>query len=260
LNIDFELLQHAGLTEAEALLYRILLQGGPNKAAILAKTSGIARTNTYNVLALLERRGLVVRSGGGRKTLFSAQHPQRLEHLLDAQQQELEQRRRRLAESMQGLVVDYSLAEGKSGVYRFEGKSGLIRVYDELIRDKESVCSIVNREMLRSAIADYNPEYIRKRLRNKIASRVICPANSPLETEDLRERREIRYLDPERFPFEMDLKVTAKKVVMTTLKAEQISGIIVVDPEVVRNYFVLFEFLWSMGMTAEEVNKGKKVG
>jgi hypothetical protein len=130
----------------------------------------------------------------------------------------------------------------------------MIRVYEELIKDRVPVNSIMNRRLLRSVISDYNPEYIRKRIRNKIRSRVITPAMGKIEADDERELREVRYLDAGLFPFEMDLKVTQKKIVMTTFEEKSIVGIILNDPAIIRNYLVLFNFLWSVGRRAEEVS------
>lgn len=240
------LLRETGLSTPQSSLYRALLRLGPQKAITLSDHTGISRTNTYNVLSELEIKGLVERRGGGRKTIFSALHPKKLEEFLDREQRELNARRENLRNSIQNLLIDYSLAEGGPGIFRFEGKEGMIRVYEELIRDKVTVNSIVDRRLLRMAISDYNPEYIRKRIRHKIHSRVISTDSGPIESDDKRELREVRNFDSKIFPFEMDLKITAKKVVMTTFREDSISGTILIDPEIIRNYSILFEFLWSI--------------
>lgn len=240
------LLLQSGLNEAESHLYLALLKSGPQRAALLAETSGVSRTNTYNVLEQLQRKGLVEKEGGGRKSVFRALHPQRLEAFFDEQQATLNSRREQLRSHLSRLTVDFSLAEGGPGVYRFEGKEGMIRVYQELIKDRIRVDSIVDRNLLRTTISDYNPEYIRQRVKYRIHSRIISPSGFQGKSSDQSEFREVRILDQKKFPFEMDLKITAKKVVMTTFRQSSISGMIIIDSEVIRNYQVLFEFLWGI--------------
>jgi hypothetical protein len=53
-------------------------------------------------------------------------------------------------------------------------------------------------------------------------------------------------LDPEKLPFSMDFKVTAKKIVLTTLVDGEVVGIILNDPSMVKNFGCLFEFLWQL--------------
>ncbi len=233
-----------GLNALEARMYQLLLRSGPQSASSIAKIAGTTRTNTYNVLAALSSKDLVERRGTGYKTSFVALNPRRLTGLLERQEQEIRRSRLELEETLKTLVVDHSLAEGAEGVFRFEGKPGMIRVYEELLRDKAPVNSIMDRKLLRSVLADYNPEWVKKRIRRKIRSRIISPHSDVFKTDNQQELREIRYLDPKDFPFGMDLKVTSKKVVMTTFKEESIGGIIIVNPEVIRNFSILFEFLW----------------
>ena len=251
---DAAFLRDLGLGSGESQLYRMLLLVGPQRAAEISKLTGITRTNTYNVLSQLEARGLIERRGGGRKLVFAPLDPRQLEHVIETQERKLQASRETLSKAMKSLLMDFSLAEDHPGIFQFEGKAGMIRVYEELIRDKETVNSIVNRRLLRSAISDYNPEYIAKRIRNKIRSRVIAPAAGTIQSDDVRELREVRYLDADKFPFEMDLKVTKKKIVMTTFEEKRLVGIILNDAAIIRNFLVLFEFLWSVGKSAREVS------
>lgn len=249
-SLTQQTLTDLGLSTLEAKLYMELLRTGPCNASSLGKFAGVSRTNRYHVLAQLEQKGLIARQGGGRKTVFAPAHPNQLESLLDREENEIKAKRRLLRSHLNALVMDYSLAEGQTGVYRFTGMEGLERVYEELLRDRETVNSIVDQKLLRATIADYNPTYLKRRIRLRIRARIICPSRVPVSPNDQREFREVRFVDPDAFPFRMDLKVTRKKIVMTTLGTPHLSGIIIVDPEIVQNYNVLFEFLWNIARTS----------
>lgn len=49
----------------------------------------------------------------------------------------------------------------------------------------------------------------------------------------------------------MDLKISKKKVVMTTFIKSSAVGIIIVDPEIIKNYQFLFDFLWAYASSAD---------
>lgn len=233
-----------GLSPKEERCYTYLLEHGEQTAARISKDTGIARTNMYHILGSLQDRHLIDAVEGSGKTLYSATHPEALENLLEKQEAEIKETRRLLQAELPRMAMNFALLDNKSGVYRFEGIQGLVRVYDELVRDKLTVNSLMSRELLRKVIADYNPQYIKKRVRNKIRSRVIAVDAERIATPDAWELREIRYLDPKKLPFQMDFKVTAKKIVLTTLSEGEIVGIILNDPGVVKNFGHLFEFLW----------------
>ena len=145
---------------------------------------------------------------------------------------------------MDDLLTTYNLAESRVGVFRFEGIRGLERAYDELLKDAEDVSSIMDRDLLRSTIGEYNPKWVSERRRRRMNHRIISPQGVEHKTDDDTDRRTVRHISREKFPFEMDVKITSKKVVLTTFAKDALAGVIVSDPEVSRNFQVLFEYLW----------------
>ncbi|MBI2411009.1 MAG: hypothetical protein HYV32_03930 [Candidatus Kerfeldbacteria bacterium] len=194
----------------------------------------------------MEEKALIIKTGSAKQTLFHAEHPESLTHYLQQEEERVTRQQEQLRGLLPEMISAYTLAENKPGVFRFEGKNGMITAYEELLKDKLNINSIQNRTQLRKFIPEYNPQFVATRVKNRIFHRIISPAPlSEFGTDDIADMREVRYIDNTRFPFNMDLKITNKKVLMTTFKKETAAGMIIVDPEVVRNYKILFEFLWN---------------
>jgi len=242
-------LKQFNLSDNEALAYTTLLSNGGKVATELAQLIGLTRTNTYQVLQRLLDKQLVTKLQSGNTTSFHAAHPEALNYLLSQQQAQLTTTQNQLEAILPDLISTYALAEEQPGVFRFEGKQGMVRAYEELLKDRLPLRSIQNRQTLRAFIADYNPVFVARRVQLKLPHRIISVepkhkiTSSRQDKDDL---REVRYVNETDLPWNMDLKITQKKIVMTTFKKESAVGIIIVDPEVTKNYQFLFEFFWSM--------------
>src|SRR3989338_3159988 len=76
-----EELQKLGLTEHEAKVYLTALSLGPSSVAQISEQANMKRPTVYLVLENLIKRGLVLESFAGKKRLFEAEKPQKLEKL-----------------------------------------------------------------------------------------------------------------------------------------------------------------------------------
>lgn len=76
-----EELQKLGLNEHEAKVYLAALSLGPSSAAQIAEHSNIKRPTVYLALENLAKQGLVFENLVGKKRLFEAEKPQKLEKL-----------------------------------------------------------------------------------------------------------------------------------------------------------------------------------
>ncbi|HBU27778.1 TPA: hypothetical protein DEB00_01530, partial [Candidatus Uhrbacteria bacterium] len=88
MNIQNELKQ-LDLTKTEILLYLYLLESGLSTPPQIAKGTGIARTNTYNVLQSLIGMGLIEEHLEGHKRAYIARDPQALLDTLNRKKEAL---------------------------------------------------------------------------------------------------------------------------------------------------------------------------
>ena len=95
-------------------------------------------------------------------------------------------------------------------------------------------------------VGDYLKEYIKKRTLKKMWNRVIVPSTNKLQPSTPKECRETHYIDADKFPFNMHIKINKKRVILINLKEKTAVGIVIVQPEVVKNFQRLFDWMWSV--------------
>ena len=78
-----EILKEIGLSENEAEVYLTSLSLGPTTILKIAKSSGIGRTTVYSVIETLKNKGLIHIKPVGLKQLYVAEHPDRLENIIE---------------------------------------------------------------------------------------------------------------------------------------------------------------------------------
>ena len=221
------LLIELGLTRNEVSVYLHLLRHAGKAASAISKGTRITRTNAYYVLDRLEEKGLVARSVVGTRAVFRLEHPDSLNRYLDDQQRRLETSRSHLHSTMGQLVSEFSLAEHRPGVFRFGGREGLLRAYDELLKDQSDIISLQDHQAVEGFLGEYSRRFTSQRVRLRVSHRIITPTsaatqrNEPLNTAV---RREFRYIARQELPFTMDLKVSSKKLVMTTFVKDSAVG------------------------------------
>lgn len=238
------LLQDLGLSEKTATAYETLLKHGGLTATQFAEVLEMQRTNAYPIATELVTIGLAVRKKEEGATVFYPEHPSALQKLIHQKEDQLAVAQNSLDSHMDELLTTYNLTESRVGVFRFEGLRGLERAYDELLKDAEDVSSIMDRDLLRDTIKEYNPKWVDERRRRRMNHRIISPEGVDHKTDDETDRRTIRHIPRDKFPFEMDVKITSQKVILTTFAKDALAGVIVSDPEVSKNFQVLFDYLW----------------
>lgn len=84
-----EILQRLGLNKNEAKIYETLIETGEANVSQIASTSKVNRRNVYDALLSLLGQNLVTRVRGGREMRYCPADPMKLQHLLNAQKQQV---------------------------------------------------------------------------------------------------------------------------------------------------------------------------
>ena len=111
-------LEGLGLGANEAAVYIAMLSLGPATVLSISRASGVKRTTIYNVLESLKQKGLVRTDVRGFKQLYAAEHPKKLESMLDtwnAVKAEWADERARLKDRSEELIarLKHDLAESR---------------------------------------------------------------------------------------------------------------------------------------------------
>lgn len=121
-----QILEKIGLSKHEGTAYLSLLGLGNGNVMEISRATGMNRPLVYRTLNSLQRKRLVSRATKGKRTYYSAESPDSLNHLLAEMKIALEQ-------ALPELKSTYQSAQNKPVAKFFEGKGGIVSVWDDLV-------------------------------------------------------------------------------------------------------------------------------
>ncbi|MFA6272088.1 MAG: helix-turn-helix domain-containing protein [Patescibacteria group bacterium] len=234
-----------GLTEKEAAVYEALLELGKAGMGGLLKKIPYKRGNAYDLVKALIDKGLVTETVIKGKKVFVIEPPERIKVLLDEREKTVQQQAKTLNANYESLNSLYRITMNKPGVRYFEGKEGIIKIYEELLANNQPIDSIEDKGDLVESIPDYAATYVKKRVQKRIPNRVISPDTNTLNQSNPEKLLEARLVPADQFPFRMDIKISGNKVSLITFPEKNIVGVLIDNQEIAENFHILFEFLWT---------------
>ncbi len=125
-----EILNQIGLSGKEAQVYLALLELGTATVHPIATKANIKRPTAYLILEDLHRKGLVSVVPREKKTMYTAESPERLI-------QDLNKKQELMKRFMPNMMALYNSKKDKPQVLLFEGKDGIAQVYDKIFSSPE---------------------------------------------------------------------------------------------------------------------------
>jgi len=233
-----EVLAQFGLQHKEDDVYLACLELGMAGVSEIAIKANIKRTTTYDVLANLIKKGLVGQTQKGKKRLFYAEQPEKLNKLLAEKQN-------KLAEIMPILKSLYNTAGTKPKIRYYEGKEGLREVYRDTLNYQGELVAFVTENIIKHLGQDFADEYINKRTKAKITVRAIAPDTEEMieyQKEDKKYLKQTKLVPKNKFPFTIEMNIYGNKLAFVSFKEEM--GIIIESNEITNNMRLLFELAW----------------
>lgn len=133
--MDLKELKKIGLTEGEIKVYSALLELGETTKTKLAKESGIAPSNIYDVTNRLVEKGIISKVEINGVAHFSPANPNHLLRFVEKKTLELEQEQAIAKSILPTLLMKFNEKKEKSKVEVFEGWSGMKTVFEEMIEE-----------------------------------------------------------------------------------------------------------------------------
>jgi sugar-specific transcriptional regulator TrmB len=204
----------------------------------------------YYVLGRLESLGLVIADDApGRKTIFHAEGPEKLEALLEEREKEIARQKETLRAAIGDLRSVYNLAHNKPGVRFFEGPEGIREVTFDSLKAEGEIYTFADMEAVETYAKTMNADYVKERLKKKISKKLMV-----LDTPYTRERYraappsakllEVRLLPPALSPFQTGMQIYNNTISYSTLTAEKQIGVIIADEQIARMHRSLFDYIW----------------
>ena len=234
-----------GLSDNESLIYRTLLELGPSHIGAILNAVPLKRSNIYATLKTLAAKHLVTEQKGAKIT-FVPSSPELLIGLAEEEISDSKRQKAALEQSIPDLLSQFRQSSYKPLVKFREGLGGITSLYEELLSDGSQIESIEDGGQMAAFLGSYATRiFPRKRLELGIYNRVIAPSTNTINVSDPESLRETRYVDPEKLPFRMDVKITAHLVSLVTFQKDDAVGILIENGEIRDNFSMLFEYIWS---------------
>lgn len=249
-------LQGAGLSEKAALVYAATLELGVAFPSKIAEQTKLNRTTVYKILEDLSIKGLITELERGKKLSYQIEKPAKLIQFA-RNQVRLSEERLKLTENflpeIEGLYAGIPM---KPRVRFFEGKAGILAVYEDHVSEKRpyDMVSFSNVEKLISQLPErFVADYIKKKQRIGISTRAIFPETEFSRNYDKYVYRGVekkylvqaRFISENSFPYNGDLTVYGNnKVSIINFEKDVLIGLIVEDVTISGMMRMIFEMAW----------------
>lgn len=238
-------LQEIGLSEKESQIYLALLQVDSESIQDISKKTGINRTTVYPVLESLNQKGLVSEVQDGKKTMYQAAPPERLETFVERQKVILSEHASRLKDVIP-QIKSIQRATGERPIIKlFEGRDGAISAYEdfynfEKVKDRQGYF-LFNHNILQ----DVFTEAERKKFREIRLNKTVYP-NTIYNNKDgdgafTSEGTRLR-IDGEKYPIKIDMTIIDDSLIITTL-GEKMVSLLIKSADVADTFKSLFKYI-----------------
>lgn len=246
-----ERLKNIGLSDNEAKVYLAMLELGPSPVVEIARKAEVNRPTAYVQIESLKKKGLVSTQAKGKKQLYIAESPARLEFYLDSELKDVEQKKDELNKILPDLDKLYASTGSRPQVRFFEGKEGVLTMQNMLL--KSGVSEIVGVSSMDSVVKvfpniqkEYSPERVRKGIKSRL---IYSYSGGPvLKESDEQVLRESRFISLDKMPFTGDITVYGDNVAIIAFEG-QVSGVVIEHPEIAKSFKQFFEFMWNLAGT-----------
>jgi sugar-specific transcriptional regulator TrmB len=208
----------------------------------IARAADIKRTTVYSVIDALKQKGLMTTELHGLKQRFCAQHPEKLEQLLETHKQHL-------ATVMPDLVALYQGRGQSSLIKQYDGLINIKSVYEKLITDiqpHQDYLVIGNQDQWYSSDEDYFQNFIERRAKLPIRIRMLLQDSATTQRFKKFEKNyhaEIKIL-PSKTDLTTNTVITPQRVVIHQLLTPM-SALVIEHASIIQMHQQYFELMWA---------------
>jgi HTH-type transcriptional regulator, sugar sensing transcriptional regulator len=235
-------LKALGLTKTEVLVYLYLLENGLSTPPVIAKGTGILRTNCYHVLQTLQGEGLIKeQEGKGRRVAYLASDPEALYRSIESQRETIS----RLLPDLRGL---YTTQKHKPKIRFYDGLEQVKEVYRSSL-ESEEIFGIGSTKDLDAVMPDFFQKYVEGiKKKNIIFHDLLTSASrektGPWMQEVMKGLYDVRYFPKDVGEFPTDILFWDEHIALITLR-EPYFATIVTSSLLAQTMKTLFRFMQS---------------
>lgn len=240
-------LQKIGLHPNEIVVYMAALKFGTQHAGVLAKETGMARTDVINAIHKLIVRGFVSRFMHDNKEYFTAAPLRVVIKILEEQNNIARSSITSLRRNLPLFDAFVNPSFVKPEISFHEGKEGIIAAYEDTLTSKTEILAIASIDSTETTLPRYVPKYYQRRKAAGIIIKAIFP-DTPMARKrhgkDKQELRISRLIPADQYFFDMEINIYDDKIAYFSLN-EKIA-IIIKSTGIAANMRHMFNMCWSM--------------
>lgn len=234
-----QILEQAGMSKKQAKIYLAALSLGETTIKEIAQKSGVRRTTIYDVIQEMIDAGYIKLTSHGARRKFLAVTPEELQFII-----------KRRVFAIQGVLEDLvqisNVEKAKPKVWFFEGVEGIKNAFNDTLKYPESeVYQWASRDLLDVLGEEWSAKFMAKRANEKIFAKTLSldlPDVRKYKKMDDKHYREMRLVDPQKFPFEIELDVYGKRVAMISVKDKM--AVIIESKPIANTLKVIHKMCW----------------
>jgi len=243
-----------GLEDKEAEIYLAALKTGGGTIMELARTGQIERTGIYYHVDKLIKAGLIKEVQKGKRKIYLPADPNRLKTILAQKEQNLKK-------TLPELEKIFTAQTSKSVSSYYQGKDGIINLYEQLYEIASSMKSPEDKYYIfghsfeaYEALPDFFPEYIQKRAKLPISTKIILPSSEKPDKRILKRAadpivvakynlhiKERKYLD-KKYEYPGTTLILGDYV--ATIDFRTYFGTLIQNKNLAQTWRMFFEFIW----------------
>jgi len=245
-----EILQELGLTGSKASAYFALLQTGTASTQDIAGQIGTPRTTAHEILQRLVSMGVVSFVTIGRKRIYSAESPTKLEKILDEKQKKLQS-------VMPELLSLHNTVGARPQIRILEGVEGIKTVMEDTLTGEKEIYGILSMQDLYEVPGKkFIDTVIERRVNAGTHLNVIRSEEKEVEKYWGSSKKELRHLHyaPEHMLFPMTVYMYAESKVGIIGTQKENFGMIIESKDYYATMKNLFDVMWQVTRVAKDID------
>jgi sugar-specific transcriptional regulator TrmB len=235
-----------GLTAREVAVYSFLITHGESMASAIAKDTNLIRTNAYDVLESLIKKGVVsyvIRNG---RKYFMAAEPEKIIDYLENQKRELDEKKEEITKILPQLH-NIKKENDSAFVEVYDGREGLKTILAMSLREskrtgKELLGISVQQEKCRLLTGPYHLRWYKERESLRIQSRYLMSSEEKILNVKYTQFKIL----PKIAQNPNEVFIFGDMTSQFIFNGNRFTGIVIKDSEFTEKYRVFFDFLWKL--------------
>lgn len=235
-----ELLKQFGLSSKEIKVYLTSLELGPASISNIAKKAALKRPTVHLIVEGLLDKKFLYKVLKGKRTFYHAEHPAKVVN-------DLKDKLAKVEELVPALESRYKHPLPKPQIRFYEGKSGLKKVYEEIVRSSAKVLTCVSMERFLQVFDEKEMQRLLTLARENATklNDLLEQSEAAKKYAKAAERKgigPIKFL-PEGFKLSTDILICGNKVAMISF--DDLVALVIEDQAITKTQKKFLRFLWT---------------